>query len=72
MPRRTRPRHCVGKKALVEDTEEGALLKPPPRPAMERGSLRSVLRGRKSKETMDEVGKAESAGEKSLSTGGGD
>jgi len=64
IPKRMRERHRIGRKALVEDTEEGVLLKPLPTPQMERGSLKRLFRGRSSKELMDEVRAEESANEK--------
>lgn len=63
IPKKMRERHGIGRKALVEDTEEGVLLKPLPSPLMERGSLRTVFKGRSSREIMDEVRKDESANE---------
>jgi len=72
IPKSMRERHGIGRKDLVEDTEEGVLLKSLPSPSMERGSLRSVLKGKSSKEIMDEVRRAESTREKVLSKGRGD
>jgi len=72
IPKRMRERHGIGRKALVEDTEEGVLLKPLPSPSMERGSLRSVFEGKSSKEIMKEVRKEESTTEKGISTGRAD
>jgi AbrB family looped-hinge helix DNA binding protein len=69
IPKKMRERHGIGRKALVEDTEEGVLLKPLPSPSMERGSLRSVFKGRLSKEIMEEVRRAESTREKALTKG---
>ena len=37
IPKSMRERHGFGRRALVEDTEEGALLEPLPSPSMERG-----------------------------------
>jgi len=72
IPKRMRERHGIGRKALAEDTEEGVLLKPLPSPSMERGSLRSVFKGKSSKEIMQEVRKEESTREKAISTGRAD
>ena len=69
IPKSMRERHGIGRKALVEDTEEGVLLKPLPSPSMERGSLKSVLNSRSSKEILDEIRREESTREKSLSRG---
>ena len=71
IPKRLRERHGIGRKALVEDTEEGVLLKPLPSPSMEKGSLRSVLKGKSSKEIMEEVRRVESTRENGLSRGRG-
>lgn len=60
IPKKMRERHRIGRKALVLDTKEGVLLKPLPSPPMERGSLRTLFKGRSSKEIMDEIRKEES------------
>jgi AbrB family looped-hinge helix DNA binding protein len=72
IPKRMRERHGIGRKALVEDTEEGVLLKPLPSPSMERGSLGSVFKGKSSKEIMKEVRKEESIRERTISRGRAD
>ncbi|MDG6914122.1 MAG: AbrB/MazE/SpoVT family DNA-binding domain-containing protein [Nitrososphaerota archaeon] len=72
IPKKMRERHGIGRKALVEDTEEGVLLKPLPSPSMEKGSLRSAFKGKSSKEVMGDVRRAESTREKGLLEGGGD
>ena len=72
IPKSMRERHGIGRKALIEDTEEGVLLKPLPSPSMERGSLRSVLKGKSSKEIMKEVRREESTRENAISRGHGD
>lgn len=64
IPKKMRERHGIGRKALVEDTEEGVLLKPLPNPMMERGSLRALFKGKTSKGIMDEIRREESADEK--------
>lgn len=69
IPKSMRERHGIGRKALAEDTEEGVLLKPLPSPSAERGSLRSILKGKSSEEIMEEVRKAESARERTFSRG---
>lgn len=60
IPKKMREKHGIGRKALVEDTEEGVLLKPLPSPLMERGSLRTLFKGKSSREIMDEIRKEES------------
>jgi bifunctional DNA-binding transcriptional regulator/antitoxin component of YhaV-PrlF toxin-antitoxin module len=67
IPKKMRERHSIGRKALVEDTEEGVLLKPLPSPSMERGSLRTLFKGRRSGEIMDEVRGEESMYEEKVS-----
>lgn len=69
IPKRMRERHGIGRKALVEDTEEGVLLKPLPSPSTERGSLRPYFEGRSSKEIMEEVRRLESTREKTAPRG---
>jgi bifunctional DNA-binding transcriptional regulator/antitoxin component of YhaV-PrlF toxin-antitoxin module len=69
IPKKMRERHGIGRKALMEDTEMGVLVKPLPSPAMERGSLRVLFRGRSSKEIMDEVRKEESTREEKFLKG---
>jgi antitoxin PrlF len=69
IPKKMRERHGIGRKALVEDTEEGVLLKPLPTPTMERGSLRALFKGKTSKEIMDGVRDEESAREKRVTKG---
>ncbi len=66
IPKKMRERHGIGRKALVEDTEEGVLMKPLPSPSMDRGSLRSAFKGKTSKEVMEEVREVESSREKAL------
>ena len=69
IPKSMRDRHGIGRKALVEDTEEGVLLKPLPSPSMEKGSLRSILMGKSTREFMEEVRMSESTWEKGRSRG---
>jgi len=59
IPKKMRERHGIGRKALVEDTSEGVLVKPLPTPSMERGSLKALFKGKTSKEIMGEVRKQE-------------
>ena len=72
IPKSMRERHGIGRKAVAEDTVEGVLLMPLPSPSMERGSLRPVLKGKSSKEIMEEVRRTESTRERALSKGRGD
>ena len=68
IPKKMRERHGIGRKVLVEDTEEGVLLKPLPSPAMERGSLRVIFKGKSSKAIMDEIRMEESRHERKMLT----
>lgn len=52
IPKRMRDRHGIGRKVLVEDTDDGVLVKPLPSPNAERGSLRAAFRGKSSREIM--------------------
>ena len=47
IPKEMREKHGIGKRALVEDVEEGILLKPAPAPSEEQGSLKALF-GKKS------------------------
>jgi AbrB family looped-hinge helix DNA binding protein len=69
IPKRMRERHGIGRKALVEDTDEGVLLKPLPSPSMERGSLRRLFKGRSSEEVMGEIRREEAARERKILKG---
>ena len=69
IPKKMRERHGIGRKALVEDTAEGVLLKPLPSPLAERGSLRALFKGRSSKEILAEARKVESEREERLLRG---
>lgn len=69
IPKKMREKHRIGRRALVEDTSEGVLVKPIPTPSMERGSLRTLFNGRSSKEIMGEVRKQESTSEEKLHRG---
>ena len=63
IPKIMRVRHGIGRKALVEDTKEGVLLKPLPSPKAEKGSLKGFFKGKSSKEVMDEIRRKEAARE---------
>ena len=55
IPKKMRSKHKIGRKALVIDTEEGVLMKPIPDPSMEKGSLKSLFKGKTSKDIMNEI-----------------
>ena len=69
IPKIMRVRHGIGRKALVEDTKEGVLLKPLPSPKTERGSLKGVFKGKSSKEVMDEIRRKEASRENQTARG---
>jgi bifunctional DNA-binding transcriptional regulator/antitoxin component of YhaV-PrlF toxin-antitoxin module len=54
IPKAMRERHKIEEKALAVDVDEGVLLKPLPKPAQDRGSLRHLLRGRTARELLAE------------------
>lgn len=69
IPKKMREKHGIGRKALVEDTMEGVLVKPLPSPSMERGSLRALLKGKSSKEIMGEIRSEESTKDEKILKG---
>jgi AbrB family looped-hinge helix DNA binding protein len=72
IPKKMRERHGIERKALVEDTKEGVLLKRLPSPQMERGSLRALFKGKSAKEVMNEIRMEELAKEKRILRGRAD
>jgi len=69
IPKELRDKHHMGKKILVVDTEEGVLLKHVPDPMMEKGSLRTVFKGKTSKQLVAEARSDEAKREKKLLRG---
>lgn len=59
IPKEMRVRHGIGGKALVVEVDEGVLVKPLPKPSMDRGSLRSIFGGKTSGEILVEARKEE-------------
>jgi bifunctional DNA-binding transcriptional regulator/antitoxin component of YhaV-PrlF toxin-antitoxin module len=59
IPKGMRDRHKIGRKALVIDTDKGVLVRSIPDPSMEKGSLKTLFKGRTSKEIMSEIRQAE-------------
>jgi len=59
IPKEMRERHGIGGKALVVEVEEGILVKSLPKPSVDRGSLKSVFRGKTSREILFDVRKEE-------------
>lgn len=69
IPKELRDKHKIGKKALAVDTEDGVLLKQVPDPLMEKGSLKSLFKGRTSKQLIGEARSEEAKREKRLLRG---
>ncbi len=55
IPKDLRERFGVGDKVLVEETEEGILFKPLPRPEDEFGSLKELFEGKTAREILDKA-----------------
>jgi len=54
IPKEMRKRFGIGNRAMIVETEEGVLVKPLPAPSKDRGSLRSLFRGKTSREILIE------------------
>ena len=59
IPRTMRETHKIGRKALVIDTERGVLFMSIPDPSMDKGSLKTLFKGKTSKEIMNEIRREE-------------
>ncbi len=70
IPKQLRDKHKIGKKALAVDTKDGVLLRHIPDPAVDRGSLRSLFRGKTSLQLIEEARSDETKKEKRLLRGG--
>lgn len=46
IPKAMRDRHKIGRKALVVDTRDGVLVRPIPDPPMDKGSLKTLFKGK--------------------------
>ncbi len=66
IPKEMRERHGIRKKALVVEIEEGILVKPLPKPSADRGSLKTILKDKTSREVLFEVRKEELRRERQL------
>jgi len=66
IPKELREKHKIGKKVLAVDTKEGVLLKPVLDPLMEKGSLNDLLRGKTSRQLIEEARSVEIKREKRL------
>ncbi len=54
IPKDLREKFGVGDRVLVEETDEGILFKPLPRPEDEFGSLRELFEGKTAREILEE------------------
>ena len=66
IPKRLREKYGIKGKALIEEGEEGIVLKPLPSPAKDFGSLKSIFRGKSSRELLQEARKEEFEKERGL------
>jgi len=66
IPKEMRESHGIEGKALVMDAEEGILIKPIPKPSLDRGSLKPIFRGKSSRAIIDESRRKESRRERQL------
>jgi len=64
IPKRLREKYGIKSKILMEDCEQGIVLKPLPSPAKELGSSKSVFKGRSARQLLEEARKEEVAKEK--------
>lgn len=67
IPKNLREKHKIGKKAFVIDTEAGVLFKPISDPLVEKGSLKTLFKGKTSKQLIKEARSEELKKEKRLS-----
>ncbi|MEM3549544.1 MAG: AbrB/MazE/SpoVT family DNA-binding domain-containing protein [Candidatus Bathyarchaeia archaeon] len=66
IPKRLRKKYGIKGKVLIEESEKGILLKPLPSPEMDFGSLKSIFKGKTSRELLQEARKEEFEREKEL------
>lgn len=55
IPKNLREKHKIGKKALAIDTKEGVLFKPVSDPHVEKGSLKTLFKGKTSRQLIKEA-----------------
>lgn len=53
IPKRLRDKYGIKNKVLVEEFEQGIVLKPLPSPSDERGSLKEVFKGKTARQLLD-------------------
>lgn len=55
IPKKLRKKHNIGKKVLAVDTQEGVLFKPILDPTTEKGSLRTLFKGKTARDLIREA-----------------
>ena len=66
IPKRLREKYGIKGKALIEESEDGILLKPLPSPSEDFGSLRDFFKGKDSRQLLKEARREEFKVEKEL------
>ncbi|MEM2921750.1 MAG: AbrB/MazE/SpoVT family DNA-binding domain-containing protein [Candidatus Bathyarchaeia archaeon] len=66
IPKSLREKYGIKSKVLVEEDEKGILLKPLPSPTEDFGSLKTIFKGKTSRELLQEARKEEFDREKEL------
>lgn len=59
IPKRLRKKYGIRSKVIVEEDEKGILLRPLPSPGEDFGSLKTIFRGKSSRELLQEARKEE-------------
>jgi AbrB family looped-hinge helix DNA binding protein len=67
IPKDLREKFGVGDRVIVEETEEGILFKPLPKPEDDFGSLKDLFQGRTAKDLLDEARAQDRTRERRLS-----
>lgn len=66
IPKWLREKYGIKKKVVIEESEEGIMLKPLPLPEEDFGSLKSIFEDKSSKELLEEARREESKKEREL------
>ena len=66
IPKRYREKYGIKGKVVIEEGEEGIILKPLPSPNVDFGSLKMVFKGKSSRQLLEESRKEEFMKEKDL------
>lgn len=59
IPKRLRKKYGITNKVLIEETEHGIVLRPPPSPNEDFGSLKHVLKGKSARGLLQDARKEE-------------